>query len=999
MLFIQERIMRRFTAFVTRVWVLLCILIFSAASLVAQPLTAGPMEYWVPVPPAFGVAALYVSTGDQSAKVAVNAVASGAGTPRSYDMQAHTSIAYAVPETIRLDDGEGTYSRAVHVTSDAPVSAYAHLYTQQRAAGNRLLPVEAWGTSYVAADIPFNSNAYVSVIAAYDGTMVEVVPAANTDGGHAANVPYKVSLNKGQVYKLKMTTDATGTMIRSLPDASGVCKPVGVFTGSYSMYIHTRADMPEGSREPEFTQIPPIAAWGKHFLTAPFSTTETDRADRFNTSLIRVVVNDPATVVKRNGVVLTGIKNNRYYDFLSAEANNIESDQPVMTVQYMVSKTDKDVNVRGMGDGEMIVVSPLEAAARQANFTHSYRAEIVYNFLTIIIPTNGVGSLTIDGDRTFTHSYAHPNIPGYSVVIKRWVASGEHCTVKSDSAFTAIAYGVYDVESYAFDVTPVDVPKWGIFLQEENDVTSKKEVCSKMPFRFVFKTEYEADQLEWKIENIPGLTPSGATIIQVKPVADSSGVQDGRMYRVYSVPALYRMNLPDTISITVTVISPVIDGCAHSKTYTGKLVAKALPIADFSYKTTACVPFETDFTAGATTDTSTLVAWRWRIEAAAFNTVAVHYSFGESGKKGIYLHVTAANGCTDEATKDISLTNGITPTARFQVPGRICMPYGAAKFVNQSVYTGIATPVRYTWELGDATTSAATDPVHYYAAKGSYPVKLIATAGDGCADTTDTQLVSSFVDRPKAAFEMSATASCTGDNITFTDKSVPAAGSSIVGWNWDLGNGHFEVTEQHPFKVFTSAGDVGILHYVTSIEGCVSDTANDRLRVYSIPVAEAGPDKVLFQGGSVQLEGSVTATGDRVIQWTPAQYVSATDVLMPFVHPPADQLFYLRVSSGPCSNYDSVMVEVLLNIQVPSAFTPNNDGNHDRWEIPGLNTYRTATVQVFNRYGQKVFESKGYATSWDGNFQGKPLAAGTYYYVIHPGEGKQAQAGPVTILR
>jgi gliding motility-associated-like protein len=56
-------------------------------------------------------------------------------------------------------------------------------------------------------------------------------------------------------------------------------------------------------------------------------------------------------------------------------------------------------------------------------------------------------------------------------------------------------------------------------------------------------------------------------------------------------------------------------------------------------------------------------------------------------------------------------------------------------------------------------------------------------------------------------------------------------------------------------------------------------------------------------------------------------------------------------------------------------------------------------VQVFNRYGQVVFSSTGYAIPWDGTMNGKPLPVGTYYYIINPKSGRQVISGSVTILR
>jgi gliding motility-associated-like protein len=64
-----------------------------------------------------------------------------------------------------------------------------------------------------------------------------------------------------------------------------------------------------------------------------------------------------------------------------------------------------------------------------------------------------------------------------------------------------------------------------------------------------------------------------------------------------------------------------------------------------------------------------------------------------------------------------------------------------------------------------------------------------------------------------------------------------------------------------------------------------------------------------------------------------------------------------------------------------------------------LESYPDCKVQVFNRYGQIVFESKGYTVPWDGTKKGQPLPFGTYYYIIEPGSGLKPVTGYVTIIK
>ena len=113
-----------------------------------------------------------------------------------------------------------------------------------------------------------------------------------------------------------------------------------------------------------------------------------------------------------------------------------------------------------------------------------------------------------------------------------------------------------------------------------------------------------------------------------------------------------------------------------------------------------------------------------------------------------------------------------------------------------------------------------------------------------------------------------------------------------------------------------------------------------------------------------------------------------------------DITYTLNVTgTGGCIFSDQVFVKVLRFPNVPNTFTPNNDGINDSWVIDHLADYPNVRVQVFNRYGQLVFESKGYTKPWDGTMNGKSLPFGTYYYVIEPGNGRNPVTGYVTLIK
>ncbi|MDB4835290.1 gliding motility-associated C-terminal domain-containing protein, partial [Cyclobacteriaceae bacterium] len=105
--------------------------------------------------------------------------------------------------------------------------------------------------------------------------------------------------------------------------------------------------------------------------------------------------------------------------------------------------------------------------------------------------------------------------------------------------------------------------------------------------------------------------------------------------------------------------------------------------------------------------------------------------------------------------------------------------------------------------------------------------------------------------------------------------------------------------------------------------------------------------------------------------------------------------------TGCIAESQMIYINVLEPISIPNAFTPNGDGVGDVWEVPGLDTYRNASVKIYNRWGQLVFSKTGsYSGDFDGTRNGKMLPVGTYYYVIILNqEGKENLSGDLTIMR
>ncbi|MFZ1785443.1 MAG: gliding motility-associated C-terminal domain-containing protein [Ferruginibacter sp.] len=185
-----------------------------------------------------------------------------------------------------------------------------------------------------------------------------------------------------------------------------------------------------------------------------------------------------------------------------------------------------------------------------------------------------------------------------------------------------------------------------------------------------------------------------------------------------------------------------------------------------------------------------------------------------------------------------------------------------------------------------------------------------------------------------------------------------------------------------------------------TLNGC---TAKDTLTitVNPSPQVNAGPDLNTLPGSPVTLQGSANTSG---ILWTPNFNLSSSGILNPIATPVSTTVYTLTATgNNGCIESDSMVVIVIPQCIKPiNAFTPNNDGFNDLWIITNGNCLQKAKVQVYNRYGGKVYESEDYKNDWDGTYKGKPVPDGTYYYVIQYlliNNASITKKGNVTILR
>jgi gliding motility-associated-like protein len=256
----------------------------------------------------------------------------------------------------------------------------------------------------------------------------------------------------------------------------------------------------------------------------------------------------------------------------------------------------------------------------------------------------------------------------------------------------------------------------------------------------------------------------------------------------------------------------------------------------------------------------------------------------------------------------------------------------------------------------------------------------------------------------KVAAEVHADA---GENL-YTDgiQSVMLDGSKSSGENleylWQTGNGHilegnttsnpivdqpgkYLLTITDPFGC-TDQDSVQVNLYVQAVKDTDTTKVNYAIdiNVLANDIPQNSLNSATLRIVSMPKNGSAVVQGDSLISYTPNQYYVGSDE---FVYSICDY-------SNDCDDATVLVIIDDIPFFIPEAFSPNGDGINDRFEIKGLEKYKTVEIQIFNRWGNIVYQSNNYGVGdgkegfWDGTGQTRtggstgPVPTGTYYYIL-----------------
>jgi gliding motility-associated-like protein len=860
-------------------------------------------------------------TSDQNATVTVSIPGLGYN-PAPVAVVANAVTTFTIPNQIAAQYPElyleGKSVNGIHITSDIPIVGYAHIYADYVSGATLLLPTTTWGTEY-------NSINYTQNAGSNDDSYSYFFVVAKDDNTTLQITPTNTTLG-GKLAGVPFAVTLNKGEIYNVLGGTGTD-----FTGSKikSTDCNKKIAVFSGNNR---TQIAPCSgtssdnlfqqATPKGAWGTKYLTSQTIGTVRNN--IFRVCVSDPASVVKVNGVPLPS------------------TTYPTATLQNNFFYEFEDSIPTSITADKPIMV---------AQYCKS---------------TNGCTSSTggpVNGD---------PEMIFISPVEQAINKAILYCSPN---------------QTIAFHFINVIIPNAGVagFTLDGVNMSSKFKPHFEPGFSYAALDSLNGAKLQPGKHIIQSTVGFNAIVYGFgdnttggsKPPRESYGYNAGTQLKDLTQNLLVQN--PYAISSSATT--------CKNMPFKFRIVLPYSPANVFSLtwnfnNNINLSPTNTNITQTVPASDSMFTLNGQSLYVYSIPTL---YTFTASGTYPVSVtaNVNSLDGCSGSKSYNFNVivTDGVI--ANFTMANyRVCFK-DSARFFDASNGQG-STIIKWNWDFGNGTIDSVKNPVRYYTSPGVYTVKLRSINDVGCyADYSrlDTVLV-----LPAANFTSNAPV-CINVPIQFTDASTPGGGT-INTWLWNFGDLTPTSSTQNPTHTYATANTFNVKLNLITADGCKDSTTKSVtvLPILSSPTVTVGtitPTSVQFNWAAVaNASGYEVSINGGTYQSVGTNLTYTASNLQPNQ---AVTIIVRALGTLVCQqNTGTASATTLLpdlGIFVPNTFTPNGDGKNDVFKVYG-NLIQKVHIQIFNQWGQKIFETTDVAGGWDGTYNGQAQPVGVYIYVV-----------------
>ena len=455
----------------------------------------------------------------------------------------------------------------------------------------------------------------------------------------------------------------------------------------------------------------------------------------------------------------------------------------------------------------------------------------------------------------------------------------------------------------------------------------------------------------------------------------------------------------------VELVASTLLGCTDTATVQVQLFPDI--IASFTTPASGCSPMATNIV-----NTSTgAVSYLWDMgDGTILTGASPAYTYVNNGtvdvQYTITLIATSAFGCSD-TTSQVVTVHPVPNAAFVATPFTQQFPASTVSFSNTSGPGNWS----YNWDFGDGNGSADQFPTdHSYSTWGQFDVVLVVSSAF-CSDTA-FQLVVITPPIPTASF-IGGGEGCAPLAVAFTNTSLQG-----VSYQWNFGDGGTSAAE-HPLYTYNLAGTYSVTLTAFGVGGTVNTVTQQNIVVVhpraqafftAQPTEVVVPDQPVFfynLSGNADTYWWDMGDGSTSAETNPVHY---------YTYP--DTFDVMLVANNQWNCPDTFLLAAAAigtaagELAFPNAFTPGSGGPTDGTYDPqnfnndfffplykGVEDYR---LQVFNRWGELVFETTDITKGWDGFYRGQPAKQDVYAWKAFArfSDGRETvQSGDVTLIR
>lgn len=354
-------------------------------------------------------------------------------------------------------------------------------------------------------------------------------------------------------------------------------------------------------------------------------------------------------------------------------------------------------------------------------------------------------------------------------------------------------------------------------------------------------------------------------------------------------------------------------------------------------------------------------------------------------KYALVINPTPGFGCTDTMYTTVQYS-GNELDLQVKDTLRACFSPGA-DLTAASVTNGSSPDLTFSYYTNSYQTTLVPLPKHVQDG-GLYYITATNTAG-----CRATKPVSVKINNPYIVINTSMASVCAPNSINLTDSSVILVSTKGLVYSYWKDSATTLVLS-NPQAI--AANGTYYIKGVTA-EGCA---VTGKVNVSILPEPGFTVATAYTTGSPATIDITALVDHTNKLQYSYWRDAQATVVVQKPEAVDSRGIYYIKgADANGCSAIKRVVTVLATSMKITNVFSPNNDGINDTWQIPYLQSYPTAKVEVYNRYGQMVFKSNGVYKPWDGKLNGKDLPVGTYYYIIKLNAQDGPLNGSISILK